>query len=198
MTPSIQSVYLQKLAAEPSDMHPYMPTLIQYAKKCSHITEFGVRTGASTFAFLMAKPDRMISYDINYTADAKLAESLARKEGINYTFLCQNTLDSTLEPTDLLLLDDLHTYVHLSQELAKHGQKVRKYLVFHDTVSHATKDMKAPDEVKVPGKSGLLLAINEFMAEHPEWKIEKNFNAKQDKYGLMILVNTVNVSPDSS
>ena len=37
---------------ERSDINEHLPTLYEYACKCKHITEMGVRTGVSTTAFL--------------------------------------------------------------------------------------------------------------------------------------------------
>jgi hypothetical protein len=38
-----------------------------------------------------------------------------------------------IEPTDLLFIDSKHTNKHLRAELSRHKDKVRKYIIFHDT-----------------------------------------------------------------
>ena len=57
----------------PSDIYQHLPTLLKYGKECNHITEFGVRGIVSTWALLMAQPEKLISYDIaspeNWGAD---------------------------------------------------------------------------------------------------------------------------------
>lgn len=53
------------LCKTPSDIYKLLPYLHNYAKKCKHITEMGVRTPTSTYAFLAAKPYKLISYDIS-------------------------------------------------------------------------------------------------------------------------------------
>ena len=60
----LQQTY-DELCARPSDINEHLPTLKKYAKECEHITEMGVRWVVSTYALLMGKPKKLISYDIN-------------------------------------------------------------------------------------------------------------------------------------
>ena len=55
----------QYLCDHASDINQHLPTLREYGEKVDHITEFGVRSGVSTVAFLHAHPKQLISYDIN-------------------------------------------------------------------------------------------------------------------------------------
>ena len=84
---------------------------------------------------------------------------LCEAEKINMRFDHANTLNYTLEPVDLLFIDTLHTYSQLSEELKLHHTKVKKYLIFHDTISYGTQnEHNTPDE-----KQGLVPAIKEFL-----------------------------------
>ena len=47
-----------------SDINEHVPTLKKFAEECEHITEMGVRAAVSTFGFLMGKPKKLISIDI--------------------------------------------------------------------------------------------------------------------------------------
>jgi len=53
------------LCVTKSSINEHLPTLRSYAKKVSHVTEFGVRAGISTIGLLSGAPKKMISYDIN-------------------------------------------------------------------------------------------------------------------------------------
>ena len=44
----------------PGDIYEHLPTLYKYAKECSKIAEFGVRTVCSSYAFAYAKPEKLI------------------------------------------------------------------------------------------------------------------------------------------
>ncbi len=150
-------------------MRGHMPTLRRYAASVDHVTEFGVRTGVSTVAFLCGRPKRVVSYDIDdslFPRDAYVG--LAAKAGVEFVFHKASSLAVQIEPTDLLFLDSLHTYDQLRQELALHAHKARRYLVFHDTESFAERgeDGSAP---------GLRQAIAEFMADRPEWRLKEHF-----------------------
>ena len=46
-------------------IQPFLPVLKNYAKKCDHITEFGINQVISTWAFLDAHPKKLISVDID-------------------------------------------------------------------------------------------------------------------------------------
>jgi hypothetical protein len=48
-----------------SDINEHLETLRDYASQCKRITEMGMREGISTIAFLYAKPETLISYDIS-------------------------------------------------------------------------------------------------------------------------------------
>jgi GT2 family glycosyltransferase len=160
----------------------------RYANRCSHITEFGVRGVMSTWAYLSAIPDKMVSYDI-YTAHGNIdeAKEVAKESNIDFTFIEQDVLTTDIEPTDLLFIDTLHTYKQLSQELKLHGNKARKYLLLHDTTTWGTKDEVETDiETK-----GLKAAINEFLRDNPRWK--KEFETEESN-GLTILKRTPKIS----
>ena len=153
----------------------HLTTLRRYAEKCEHVTEFGVDGVNSTWAFLSSKPKDMISVDVrNEKAPKimKLALDLAEKENINYKFIESSTHDIEIDETDLLFIDTEHHYDCLSVELALHADKVKKYLVFHDT-----------DEKNI----GVRQAINEFMKEdiftdNQQWWMEKSNQEKNDDW----------------
>lgn len=155
------------------DILEHLCTLRLLARTCSHITEFGVRTGNSTVAFLAGLPSNGIlcSYDLDrarFTPPSDVAH--------RWSFAQADTarLEDIL-PTDLLFLDTLHTYDQVTAEL-KHGNRARKWLVFHDTVLFGTHG-----EI---GQPGINRAIDEFCASNPHWK---TFAACTHNNGLLVL-----------
>jgi hypothetical protein len=180
-----------ELKLRPSDINEHLDALKEYAEKCNHVTEMGVREAVATYAFLVAAPNTLISYDLYTTPGVQQAIALAHEKGLNFKFIQADVLKVDIEPTEMLFIDTFHVYNQLKQELELHADKVSKYLVFHDTVSYAHKDEKGywvtPEMIanyKYQGKEGLLPAIEEFMAENPHWVIEKHFT---NNNGLMIL-----------
>jgi hypothetical protein len=145
----------------PSDIHEHLPLLRKLAEECTHVTEFGTRwANGSTIAFLAAQPKTFVAWDL----DAKLMtastiQSLVQVAGAT-TFQPRtgNTLEITIEPTDLLFIDTLHTGKQLLSELERHcdpkDAKVHKYLVFHDTSTFGI--------VGEDGGPGLRTAIRQF------------------------------------
>lgn len=164
-----------------SDINQHLPTLKYYASKCKHITEFGVRAAISTWAFLEAKPATIRSYDI---ADIPILtfeaiKVFAKENSIDYRFYKQDVLNSTIDKTELLFIDTLHTYEQLSSELTHHSSKVSKYIILHDTVSYAHTGEDGSE-------FGLVEAVEDFLYSHPTWKLREQYYYNN---GLMILEN---------
>jgi len=118
------------LGKTPSDIYELLPYLHRYAQKCKHITEMGVRTPTSTYAFLAANPNKLVSYDISRSAGVDEVEELA--PGV-FQFVLKDVLEADIEETDFLFIDTYHTAAQLEKELARHSDKAKKYIGFHDT-----------------------------------------------------------------
>ena len=148
-----------------TDINEHLPMLYYLAQQCDHVTEFGVRTGASTLAFLhglQGRPATLRSYDINDQYGVQ--DSLTRWTRVEWTFSICSTLSITrIEPTDLLFVDTLHNYDQVRQELALHGDAARRWIAFHDTETFGT--------VGDDGGRGINQAITEWLEAKPEWRI---------------------------
>ena len=90
---TLQKIY-DTFCAKKSDINEHLPVLKKYADHCDHITEMGVRSVVSTFAFILAKPKKLISIDLfhpaqygdNYRLD--LISTYAKDNNIDFVF-CQ-------------------------------------------------------------------------------------------------------------
>lgn len=154
-----------------TDINEHLPVLYEYASKCNHVTEFGVRWGDSTRAFLYANVT-LRSYDLFEDSYVTHLFNCAKQLGKDVEYQtgdAGNTLLIDIQETDLLFIDTDHYYKQLSQELLRHGNKARKYLVFHDTISCAAE---------------LNHAILEFLAANHNWKVIMQRN---NNNGLTIL-----------
>lgn len=171
---NIHAAYKNK-CNDPSDINEHLPTLHRYATECPHITEMGVRWIVSTWALLAARPQKMISYDIvnpsNWNVSVEDICRMAYEEKLNYTFIQANVLEVEIEETDLLFIDTLHNYNQLKKELQLHANKVRKYIIFHDTLTYGHRD-ESNDGSTI---TGLMPAIFEFLNENPHWYIKEQF-----------------------
>jgi hypothetical protein len=163
----------------PSDINEHLETLKEYASECDHITEMGVRWVVSTYAFLMGKPKKMISYDINFVNTDFIKELV--KDDTDFEFKVANTLNLEIEETDLLFIDTLHNYNQLKGELELHADKSKKYIIFHDTTSFEWIGESYNGKVD---EIGLWPAIEEFLESNPHWKILKRYTHNN---GLLIL-----------
>lgn len=166
----------QYLKNRPSEINEHLEDLYELAKKCQHITEFGTGHGVALWAFLAAKPKRVVSYDYRPQDSVALAITEAANEGINFEYKIISTLDiKEIEETDFLFVDTLHTYNQVKQELV-HADKVRKFIAFHDTVLFGENGER--------GEEGITRAITEFLAANQNWKI---IMRKENCCGLIVI-----------
>lgn len=173
----LQEIYNEKCSIT-SDINEHLPTLKKYAEECEHITEMGVRWIVSTYAFLMGKPKKMVSYDINFINTDQIKEMV--KNDTEFEFKVADTTNLEIETTDLLFIDTLHNYNQLKIELELHGNKAKKYLIFHDTTLFEYGDEKHNESEK----KGLWPAIEEFLEVNPHWEILERYT---NNCGLTIL-----------
>lgn len=173
-----------------SDINEHLPVLKEYASKCETVTELGVRWIVSTWAFLSSSAKKITSIDIVNPEDwpaigpspnkTSVARNIAKCCGKDYEFILGDSLDIEIEETDLLLLDTLHRYDQLKEELDRHSDKVKKYLVFHDTMTYG--------QTGENGGEGILKAIYEFLQSNKNWEIDA---FKTNNNGLCILKKKV-------
>ena len=168
-----------KAVHTPSDINLLLPTIQWYASRCSHITEMGVRKVVSTWAFLASKPKKLVCYDIHKQPEIDTVYPIAKENGIDFHFIEADVLKVDIEETDLLFIDTLHIYEQLKAELKLHAPKVRRYLMFHDTVTYGYKDeptsWQTPEimqNYKQGGVQGLMPVIHEFLRENEnDWEV---------------------------
>lgn len=164
-------------AGTPSDINEHAPVLKEYASKSKRVIEFGVRTGVSTAALLDGNPEQLISYDLNESSQARMMAAQANREKKDFQFFIGNSLYIEPEECDLLFIDTVHTGEHCLKELRRHGPKVKKWIILHDTEIFGNKGEDGSD-------GGLMFAIRTFLATYPEWSTVKHF---RNNHGLTVL-----------
>jgi cephalosporin hydroxylase len=176
---NIHELFEQR-AATPSDINEHMELLSVWACCCDHVTEFGVRSGNSTVAFLAGLANtgskKLVSYDQNAPSFAP-----PPTPGVEWEFHQADTANlPDIEPTDLLFIDTLHTAEQVRAEL-RHAHRVRRLLMFHDTVLFGSRD-------ESPGTGpGINHAIFRFLSTNEGQKWSVAFHAPNSN-GLLALV----------
>lgn len=160
----VERIY-RDVCAAPSDIHEHLPTLRRLAERSRDVVEFGVRTVVSTWAFLAARPPRGVkSIDIAAHPNVFVADAAARAGGVPWLFVQADTLQLDPIPCDLLFIDTLHVYRQLRVELARHGPLARRFIAMHDTVTFGAVGEDGTEP-------GLRLAIEQFLAAEPDWRV---------------------------
>jgi cephalosporin hydroxylase len=145
-----------------TDIHEHLPWLSDITSKCRHVTELGVGHAQSTRAFLRHDIE-LHSYEIQPYATTQEYFESARNSGRNVTLHICSTLETEIEPTDMMLVDSYHSYEQVVQELKLHANKVRKYIFFHDTTLYGDRGQGH--------ERGIWPAIDEFLSSHSEWEL---------------------------
>ena len=188
----------ESLVETVSDINEHLRVLRRLSSQCNSVVEMGVRGGVSTFALLAGRPKTMFSFDINPIGRLE-SELIAYSQmcGCDWFFHHENVLTtSNITECDMIFIDTYHAYKQLSCELFLHGNKAKKYLVFHDTQTFRHNDELgrlvtndfSPELLtfvtNLQDKKGLYPAIQEFQKRNPEWKLSVEYNFNN---GLMIL-----------
>jgi hypothetical protein len=191
---------LAHLKSNPSDINEHLDTLQNLSSLCNSVIELGVRSGVSTHALLAGKPNKMKSFDINPMGSLEQALSeYANDKNISWKFFNENCLTTNnIDSCDLLFIDTFHSFKQISCELLLHGNKAKKYLVFHDTVSFGYNDELGHMQLEflseqlqqfclyLPDIKGIVPAIANFMTLFPHWKIDHHY---ENNNGLLVLKN---------
>ncbi len=185
----------------PSDINEHIETLYNYAKECNHITECGVRSVVSSWAFakaLLENPNRKRLVQVDLEVHQNVIEfiKVCNANNIEGVFYKGSDLECPIEKTDLLFIDTWHIYGHLKRELERWHSHVDKYIIMHDTTvdEWAGETLrcgwdahKQSVESGIPVEEitkGLWPAIEEFLQTHKEWVLEKRYT---NNNGLTIL-----------
>ena len=189
--------YFEEKKNTHSDINEHLDTFKKYAEECDTIVEMGVRSIVSTWGFLMGKPKKMVGIDLTHPevfgGNIDEVYRITKENNIKYDFILGNTLSVDIEECDLLFIDTWHDYLQLKKELNRHHDKVKKYVIFHDTEYFGFKNETLYEDYNTEREEtnlpkGLIPAINEFCLHHPEWFIYERFS---NNNGITILKKNI-------
>lgn len=201
----------EALVRQPSDINEHLPTLRSYASSCTHVTECGVRSAVSSYAFATALKTtpgaKLVQVDPEWHPNIEAFQTACRAEGLHTLFHKQSNLECPLEETDLLFIDTWHVYGHLKRELARWHPYVRSYILLHDTtvdewqgetIRNRWDAHRQSRDTGIPVEEilrGLWPAVTEFLSAHPEWTLHERFTHNN---GLTVLKRRDTVSESDS
>lgn len=163
------------------DLNRHLPVLKEWASKCESVTEFSERR-ESTVGLLAGRPKKLVSYnkenDLLISSQGALHRVAAADPAIEFfqTIVGDSLEVPAIEETDLLFIDTQHHAERLTAELQKHGPRVRRAIIVHDTHLYG--------ETGDNGGPGLNHALKEWVTNNPEWFVAY-FTSNQ--FGLTVL-----------
>jgi hypothetical protein len=190
MPDPLEPLYRQHLTHTRRAMTPHLARLRALAGGLNLCVEFGVKQGASSVALLLGA-QHVISYDIVETPQARSLQVIA---GPRWDYRIQDSRTARPTPCDLCFVDSLHTYAQVKAELAQHAAHVRKYLVFHDTITFGSIGANGETGTWIwrqePGVAvtmehmGIRPAIDELMIADRSWQLAAHYT---HSHGLLVL-----------
>jgi hypothetical protein len=187
-------------SSQPTDINEHLFALRSLAMQCSSVVEIGLRGMVSTWGILQGLSESASSVRLYFGIDLappsphilRLGRQLAECNNIAFHFVQANDMHVMIPPTEMLFIDSLHTYCHLTYELETFSPHVSKYIAMHDTsapwgeVDDCTywgDYSEYPPEYSRE-KKGLWPAVEDFLLRHPEWSLyQRSFN----NHGFTIL-----------
>lgn len=158
----------------PRDLEQHMDFLKDISSKCSHVTEISKRK-ESLIALAAGKPKKIVSHNIEIHSMLERVEELATDTEMERSFLRSTDVDS-IEKTDLLFIDTVHTYPMMMDELRKFAPSVKRFIVARGTQTNG--------EIGEDGGRGILHALRLFMKENPKWSVIEHH---EHQYGMTVL-----------
>jgi hypothetical protein len=192
-------ILYQNACNTPSDINEHVSVHRKLAEECNSVVEIGVRSMVSTWGLLsgLRSGCKYTGVDLNFPPEQTFntAKRLSREKGVIFNFIARD--DMIIEPdeigeVDMMFIDSLHTYCHLTFELERFSHLAKKYLTFHDSSSPwnlVDDNDYHGDYSEYPAtidksKRGVWTAIVDFLQRHPEWKLKER---KLNNHGFTIL-----------
>eukprot|EP00759_Apiculatamorpha_spiralis_P023230 PhF_6_TR27123/c0_g1_i5/m.39534 len=183
----------------PSDIQMLLGILGAYVDDVNSVVELGSRHGRSTAIILQSAPPRYVTVDLFITGPV----SSLRKHGQkcrpwsnpdDYFAVQGNDLGIPIPfadtKFDVLFLDTLHASYHLEKELKLYPQHVKRYMIFHDSISFRTVDEKYEGIIenrteKTKSWRGLHVAFEDFLrSNRDEWVEAMSYTHNNGLYVL--------------
>jgi hypothetical protein len=178
----------ESLCLAKSDINEHLPVLFKYATKCESVIECGVRRCVSSWALFYGLLNNEKSNKrllLNDICECNVDELLSLKpDNIEIKTAWTSNLTMALDKDyDMVFIDTWHVYGQLKRELNKFGPVVKKYIIMHDTTIDEIHSESVRNKHDLQQKMsdydfsyedvtvGLGRAIDEFIIEHPEWKV---------------------------
>jgi len=180
ITRSLEAFYAQELTYGDRAMTAHLPRLRAWATGLTRAVELGVGLGGSAAALLLGA-QRVLSIDLVETAEAR---ALKRIAGDRWEYRIADTRTTPIGPCDLLFVDALHTFDQVDAELRAHADAVRRYLIFHDTITFGSVGAQGELGTPAPGVLGIRPAIDALMIRDRRWTIAEHVVAS---HGFLVL-----------
>jgi hypothetical protein len=183
-----------------TDIFAHLPRLVALARRVllrndgtCKIVELGVGNGDQStiswlYALAQAKAGELHCYGLYEPGNFAELQQVAAAKGTTLTLKVGDLRnENTPRESDILFVDSYHERTHILHELEVFAPHTRHYIVFHDTTSFG----RVGQDQNESG-TGVLDAIEQFVAAHPEWAWDVQY---YDCNGLALLRRVASAPP---
>lgn len=172
-------------AALPRDLERHAPKLRELASQVQHVTMVVKRREWAPF-LLVGRAKTYVEYTSEHDSLHDLLHAVIQATEVNpraprrisdyATHAGDLKSVASIEPTELLAIDDVHHADVLHSQLERWAPSVSRYIVLRGTGQYG--------EHAEGGGPGLLVALRRYLRAHPEWSVIYH---TLDQYGLTVI-----------
>jgi hypothetical protein len=174
---SLEEAYRRQLQTS-VDLHEHMPMLRELSSRCEWVTEISSWLHGGLTALAAGKPKHLVSICHDKKPEWQYYNTGQIKLGEDSTFqgIIADPTTTHISDTDMLFISTRHNAATLRLELANCADQVRKWIVLQNTTVYG--------ENGDDGSPGLMVAVREWLANHPEWHIREE---RTNNNGMLVL-----------
>lgn len=158
----------------------HMPTLLRMAWECEHVTCLSVWHDGAFIAICAGQPKSLFAACPNGQPEwSILHEHRMTPAPQTFESYPGEPLHAPVKETDMMFISCRHNASYVKKLLERHGNKAKKWLVFHNTVIYGEHSDGVGDDQR-----GLLYGIREWLKDNPHWTVKSH---ARNCNGLLIL-----------
>lgn len=157
----------------------HMPTLLRMAFECEHVTSFSMWHDGAFIALCAGLPKVLFAACPGGQPEwTILQEHRMSPAPPTFTSYPNDPMWAPVDATDMIFISCHHNATYVRKLLDNHGNKARKWLVFHNTVIYGEHSDGGDDP------DGLLVGIRAWLKYNRHWTVKRH---DRNNNGLLIL-----------
>lgn len=156
--------YYNSALPQSAALGQHLETLRRLCRDCQHVTEYVSQAGSATPAFVVARPEVLVTYAPTAVPGFGGLQDAAAAAGVDMRVVWGELPGPEIAKTDLLFVSGHHTSDWLKRGLDQQTARAGRYLIFHEVRNH--KEWTSDSQSQSLG-----VLVQEFLISHAEWRL---------------------------